>query len=560
MHNYEVIIVGAGPVGTAVAIELGRRDIRCLVLEQTDGIFRDPRMHAINVRSMEVIRQWGQEGQLRDCGWPKDHPQDVTFITSLTGYELGRIEWPSIARCRPPVQSPTFAQRCPQSWFNPILHRHAATFPSVDIRWLTHAIAVEQDEHGVRVRAERLEDGRTEVFEAAYLVACDGARSEIRESLGIERDMSDVYGYSAESTFVSEELAELSKPRLAGRYTPVSEKGISASLLPHNGRDTYRMTIMADPGKVDEARMTDAIFACAGRPIAFTYTSGVLPWVNREAIAKRFRQGRIFLAGDAAHTMPPTGGFGFNTGLLDAHDLGWKLAACLQGWGGPKLLDSYEIERQEASRRTANMAGQIYKEWFAVAPLLKQKGHLLTEPSEEGESARSEVGKLLTHTFRQEFNPLGAALGYRYNNSPICVGDGSLETVDSIVEYVQTARPGHRMPHAWLDDGRSTHDLLANTLTLIDFTDEQQYIQKFDAVARTLNVPLATVALSDKRIADLFECRAAIVRPDAHVAWRSGSLEDPQDVLRIVTGNGREETSEGGQPVFVHTDGKRYQT
>lgn len=520
----DVIIAGAGPVGTALAAELGRRGVDCVVLEMTDGVFRDPRLHAVTIRTMELVRKWGLTDALRNCGWPAEHTQDISFITSLSGYELGRIPWPAIAHMSPPPESPTFAQRCPQSWFNPILHRYARQFASVRLLWHHRLERFGQDERGVEVEVTDLAGKASRSMRARFLVGCDGTRSLVREHLGVDRESTPTYGLAAEAIIESRALADLARPRQAGRYTPVSARGISGSLLPYDGEDRFRMTLMAESVKVDRARMDEAVTQLAGRAVDFRYLTDILPWVNRESSAERYRVGRVFLAGDAAHTMPPTGGHGMNTGVVDAFDLGWKLAAVIQGWGGDGMLESYDFDRRKGAARTAAMAGEIYQDWLRIKPILAERGGDLERADSAGETCRRELGQLLTRTFAREFNALGSSLGYRYSGSPIIVDDGTPEPADDIVHFVQTARPGHRLPHAWVAPGQSTLDLVGDNYTLIDLGGKDAFVHTLLAAARARGIPVDHRRVDDPRIAELFEAPLVLVRPDQHVAWRARSL------------------------------------
>ena len=532
----DVVVVGAGPVGSSLAAELGRRGVRCIVVEMTDGVFRDPRLHAVSIRTMELARKWGLTEELRNCGWPADHPQDGAFLTSITGYELARIEWLPISKMVPPPESPTFAQRCPQSWFNPILHRYADSFEAVRFLWLHKFLTLRQDEQGVSIDVQSVESGNVSTIRCKYVVACDGARSDVRELLGIERESTGIYGYSAEAIIESRELADLARPRMAGRYTAVTESGISATLLPYDGHDRFRVALVAEPAKCDRARMDEAVLQLVGRKVQYTYLTDVLPWVNRETCAKKFRSGRVFLAGDAAHTMPPAGGHGMNTGVLDGFDLGWKLAAVLQGWGADALLDSYEFDRRKGAARTAAMAAEIYKDWGKVKPDIEKRAARLTDDTAEGEAARRYIGDLLIKTFKREFNSIGASIGYRYSGSPVIVDDGTPEPEDDIVRLVPTARPGHRIPHAWLEDGRSTLDLVADVYTLIEIGGDD-YSRAFKAAADEKGIPLVIHRVDQLGLQELFEASAILVRPDQHVAWRAkGEVLNPGTVLDVLTG------------------------
>lgn len=545
MDETQVVVVGGGPVGAALAGDLGRHGIRTIVLEMTDGVFRDPRMHAVNIRTMELMRRWGLEQQLRDCGWPKDHSQDVLFVTALDGYEIGRIPWPSIAESVPPPQSPTFAQRCPQSWFNPIMLDFARAQPTVDLRLLHRCDGFTQDQDCVIVHVTDLSSGKTSKIRAAWLVGCDGSRSMVRDALSVERSASPTYGHAAEVIFRSTDLNRLHDKGRAGRYTMITPTGMSASLLPYDGRDLYRLTLMAEAAKVSEADMRRSIRnLLISAEFAFELTTPVLGWVNRETNAEHYRVGRALLAGDAAHGMPPTGGFGMNTGLVDAADLAWKLAFVLRGWGGETLLDAYNSERRGAVARTARMAGAIYQDWLAMAPMLRQTGGLLSADSSEGAACRAQLGKHLVATFRREFNPLGGALGYSYEESPICVMDGTPAPEDTLVEYNQTSRPGHRAPHLWLRDGVSTIDLFGSGFVLLATAGNVSKAKSFLTAAQFSNVPLRLEVLPDTpAVAAAYPGAVTLVRPDGHVAWR-GEPEETKasDLFARVTG--RFETAE----------------
>lgn len=532
----DVVVIGAGPVGSGLAAELGRRGIRCTVIEMTDGVFRDPRLHAVSIRTMELVRKWGITEDLRNCGWPQDHPQDAAYVTSLTGYEIGRIPWLPISRMTPPPESPTFAQRCPQSWFNPILHRYAGRFAAVRILWRHKFLNLRQDDDGVTIDICSEETGQTGTIRCKYLVGCDGARSSVREQIGVERISTDIYGYSAEAIIESREIADLARPRMAGRYTAVSENGVSATLLPYDGRERFRVALVAEPSQVNRERMDRAILQLVGRKVEYTYITEVLPWVNRETSAQKFRVGRVFLAGDAARTMPPAGGHGMNTGILDGFDLGWKLAAVLQGWADAALLDSYEFDRKKGGGRTARMAAEMYRDWGKVKPVIDEYAPLLDKDTAEGAAARKHVGELILTTFQREYNALGASIGYRYSGSPVIVDDGTPEPPDDFVRLEPTARPGHRLPHAWLDDGRSTLDLVDDVYTLIEIGGDT-HASAFRAAAAERGIPLVVHRLDRLELGALFEAPAVLVRPDQHVAWRArGPVMDAGTVLDIVTG------------------------
>jgi hypothetical protein len=255
----------------------------------------------------------------------------------------------------------------------------------------------------------------------------------------------------------------------------------------------------------------------------------VLPWRRREQTAARFGAGRIVLAGDAAHAMSPTGGMGMNTGVGDAVDLGWKLAAMIAGWGGPRLIDSYEIERKPVAIRNAASSTDNFKVLTSPANC-----SAILDDGAEGEIARNRIGAAFAAAMQARYwDPSGIQMGYRYDDSPICIADGSPAPVDQ-PKYVQTARPGARAPHAWLADGRSTLDLFGRDFTLLSFPGaRQQAIDDLAAAARQRGMPLSVHTLTDTGIAQLYELPLVLVRPDGHVAWRGNRLNQG-DAMNII--------------------------
>jgi hypothetical protein len=276
----------------------------------------------------------------------------------------------------------------------------------------------------------------------------------------------------------------------------------------------------------DKLQPQEAVRAAVGRDFAFEILS-VGNWVRRNLVAERYRDGRVFLAGDAAHVMPPNGGLGMNTGIGDAVDLGWKLAAVLEGWGGEALLASYDTERRLAGRRACQEA---MKNFERITP--RRHFPHIHDDSAEGRKTREELGAKLSVSMRNAWdNPLNTHLGYRYEDSPICIADGAPppEPEDSRI-YVQSSHPGGRAPHAWLADGRSTLDLFGDGFTLLVFGQPKAGKPEAPAAVKT-------VSIDDPAIATLYERRYVLVRPDGHVAWRGDRLSaDFPSVLDRVRG------------------------
>ena len=259
-------------------------------------------------------------------------------------------------------------------------------------------------------------------------------------------------------------------------------------------------------------------------------------WVASSLLADKYRKGRVFLAGDACHLHPPMGGYGMNMGVADGVDLGWKLAAVLRGWGGEALLESYERERAPVHRFVIDEATSNHS---VTGNQLMQPG--LEDDTEEGARLRAEVGALAAATKLREFNTLGVMLGYRYNDSPVIVGDGSAEPANDFINYVPTSRPGHLAPHAWLHDGSSLYDHFGPSFTLLDngqgaATD----VAPAQRAAQEAGLPLTVICPKEPGLPALYPARFTLIRPDQHVAWRGDTWpEDGHGLLLRVAGRQR---------------------
>ena len=519
MHNdiVPVLVVGGGPVGLALAGDLGWRGIACTLIEQSDGSIYQPRMDLVGVRTMEFCRRWGLVPAVEGSPYPRDYAQDNIYLTSLTGYELGRERFPGIGQAPPPKESPQRRERCPQNMFDPILRAFAASQNNVALRYRTRLVSFTQNADLVTAVVENAETGAREEILARYIVGCDGARSLVRETLGIAMQGNPVLTYTTNVIFRCPHLLSLHDKGKAYRHIFIGPEGTWATIVAINGRDEWRFSIIG--GAEQREYTTDdikaAIRRAVGRDFDFEILS-VLPWVRRELVAERYRGGRGFIAGDAAHVMSPTGGFGMNTGIQDVVDLSWKLAATIEGWGGDRLLDSYGIERQPIGTRNVTEASGNLRRMLSVPPHPD-----LLDDTPQGAATREKVGREFSETMRREWFTLGAHLGYRYENSPICWPDGTAAPPDDPRAYVPTARPGHRAPHAFLADGRSTLDLFGRGFALLGFGA--------DAAEAA---PLLEAAQTAQSAADLHrDCRAAYCRP-LRAQIRAGAPRRPCRLAR----------------------------
>ena len=526
-----VLIVGGGPVGLALALDLGWRGVPCTLVEQGDGEIVDAKMFATGIRTVEFCRRWGIAGQVKNWGFPRDFPFDNVFVTSLTGHEIGRIPMPSIAQTRPFDCSPEQFAHCPQFVFDPILARAARSYPSVTLRHRCALAAFHEDGDGVVADLHDADGGREQV-RARYMVACDGFPSSVRKTLGIEMRGVPFINRSINVMLRTPDLAAIHPKGNAGRFVLVGPEGPWASLTPADGKERWRLMIHGE--EVDEPQAIDAaaeVRRAAGRDFDFEILS-VGHWVRRRMVADRYAQGRVFLAGDAVHVMPPNGGLGMNTGIGDAADLGWKLAAMHFGWGGAQLLDSYETERRPVGIRQCDEAMRNFERYGGRRAVPK-----ILDETPEGDRARAELGARLSSGNRMAWeNPLHTHLGYRYE-SPLCIPDGPAPPEpEDARDYRQSSHPGGRAPHAWLSDGRSTLDLFGRGFTLLRFADAPDTGALAQAAAQH-GVPLEIVALDQPDINALYARKLVLVRPDGHVAWRGDTAPaDPATLIDRVRG------------------------
>jgi 2-polyprenyl-6-methoxyphenol hydroxylase-like FAD-dependent oxidoreductase len=528
-NSEAVLIVGGGPVGLALAGDLGWRGIDCVLIEQSDGSIYQPRMDLVGIRTMEFCRRWGLVGAVEHSPYPRDYAQDNVYLTSLTGYELGRERFPGIGQAAPPAESPQRRERCPQNMFDPILREFAASQKSVALHYRMRLVSFSQDSDRVTAVVEHGDTDAREEISAKFIVGCDGARSLVRETLGIRMRGNPVLTYTTNVVFRCPHLLSLHDKGKAYRHIFIGPEGTWSTLVAINGRDEWRFSIIGSSQQREYSReeIAAAIRRAVGCDFDFEILS-VLPWVRRELVAERYRQGRGFIAGDAAHVMSPTGGFGMNTGIGDAVDLSWKFAAIIKGWGGDALLDSYSAERQPIAVRNVAEASGNLRRMLAVD---------LLDDTPQGAAAREKVGHGFCETMRREWFTLGVHLGYRYEGSPICWPDDSAAPVDDPKRYVPTARPGHRAPHAWLADGRSTLDLFGRDFVLLGFDRAANEAGPLLQAAQQRKVPISFVAIAEAPIAALYQRQFVLVRPDGHVAWRDDRMPtDPLWLIDVVRG------------------------
>jgi 2-polyprenyl-6-methoxyphenol hydroxylase-like FAD-dependent oxidoreductase len=526
-----VLIVGAGPIGLALAGDLGFHGVSCLLIEKGDGRVIQPKMDMIGVRTMEYCRRWGIVPWVESAGYNRDYPQDCAWVTSLSGYELGREPFPTPNDEPPPPESPQKRERCPQNFFDPVLQRFARQWPDVTISYHTELLGFTADADKVVAKVRDVRSGDEREIEASYLVGSDGGASTVRQSLGIAMSGAPTLTYTTNVVFRCDGLEKLHDKKPGYRFIFIGPEGTWATLVAINGRDQWRFSLVGDRTQQthSEDYMRRAIVRAVGRDFDFEILS-MLPWIRRQLVADSYGGGRVFIAGDAAHLTSPTGGFGMNTGIQDAVNLSWKLAACIDGWGGGHLLESYGIEqRPVAVRNVAEATGNLGR---MLSSRVQSPPKEIFEDGPGSDEARSEFGNRYTQAMRREWFSIGIHLGYVYEGSPIIVPDGTPQPPDEVMSYRQTARPGSRAPHVWLAPDRSIIDLFGKDFVLLRLGPGAPACDAFEQAARRRKVPFRIVDIDSTEACTLYERRLVLVRPDGQVAWRADMM--PDDPLRVI--------------------------
>ena len=528
-----VLIVGAGPVGLALAGDLAWRGVSCMLVEKTDGSITQPKMDLIGPRTMEFCRRWGIAEQVKNCPYNPDHPQDNVWLESLTGYEFGREVFPAPRGAKPPPQSPVGRERCPQDMFDPILRRWVETMPAATLRYQTTLLSFVEGTDGVKATLQN-SAGEEETVEADFLVGADGGGSTVRQGLGIAMAGNAALTYTTNVIFRCPGFWELHDKKKGYRFIFIGPEGTWCTLVAIDGYDRFRFSIIGDETKrtLSEADVRTLIVRAMGKDFAFEVLS-IVPWVRREMVADSYRTERAFLTGDAAHLNSPTGAFGMNTGMQDSVDLGWKLAAMVQGWGGHRLLESYEAERRPVAFRNVEEASANLRRMLSsrqkLSPLVFEKGAA-------GDAARKEFGDYYTQIMKPEWFTLNIHLGYLYDRSPIICPDGTPAPNDPPMTYIPTARPGSRAPHAWLAPDFSTLDLFGREYVLLKFEPSLD-VSPLVKAANRRNVPFKVVEITDSAIRGVYRQSLVMVRPDGFVCWRSDQLpDDPSGLIDVVRG------------------------
>jgi 2-polyprenyl-6-methoxyphenol hydroxylase-like FAD-dependent oxidoreductase len=536
--DFDVCIVGAGPVGLTLALELSRRGVRSVLVERNLAPGPWPKMERCNARTMEIFRRLGLADTIRAAAHPADGSMDIAIVSNLSDPPLAVLKYPTVREIRERIAACSDGslplepyQVISQYTLEPILRAAVAKCPNVATRYGFNAESFEERPDGIELRT--VGSGGPATIGARYLVGCDGGGSGIRKQLGIKLEGRGSIAKLRQVFFRSPDLFRKTRVHRARHYWFADLHG-SVFIVQDDGvHFTLHSRLPRD------ADFAAAIRSLAGSDIEVEVLH-VNEWTLHLLVAESYGDGRVFIAGDAAHLVIPAGGLGMNTGVGDAVDLAWKLAGAVQGWGGPALLGSYEIERKAVGRRNRDASG------FGTAGLNIWRSAFrpnIREDSPDGAATRAQVAQLASVSQRRAHEMSGVELGYTYSGSPlVCTEPGPSHESDYF-HYIPSASPGSRLPHAWLSDGRAIQDVIGIGYTLLDFSEHGD-TKPLRAAMHEIGAPLDVVQLHDPQAHRVCGRRLVLLRPDAHVAWRGDELpEDCAPIARTVTGNATEVVS-----------------
>jgi len=526
----DVLIVGAGPVGLTMAMDLAGRGVKVTVVE-TRRYAEPPNVKCNHVaaRTMEVFRRLGVAQKVRDAGLPADYPNDVVFRTSVTGKELTRIPIP----CRRDRYSETEGpdawwptpeppHRINQIFLEPILLEHAAALPGVTLLKRTQMTGFEQDAEGVSVGVLDMDSGGTRAIRCRYLAGCDGGSSGVRKQMGAKLEGTPVI-QRVQSTYVrAPALRALMPGKPAWCYYSVNPRRCG-TMFAIDGHDTWLIHnhLNANEPEFDSVDRDTSIREILGVDASFQYEIiSKEDWVGRRLVANRFRDGRVFIAGDAAHLWVPYAGFGMNAGIADAINLSWLLAARVQGWGSESMLDAYEAERQPITEQVSQFAMDHAQKMIRARSAVPTN---IEAPGPEGEELRLAVGREAYELNVQQYCCAGLNFGYYYTGSSIIASDDVQAPPYSMGGFTASTVPGCRAPHFWLRDGRSLYDAFGPGYTLLRF-DRSTDVSALESSARESGLPLVVLDVDGEETPPAYEHKLVMCRSDLHVAWRGNTV------------------------------------
>ena len=538
-------IVGGGPAGLMLAIELGRFGVPCILLEEDREPPWFPKANSSTARTMEHYRRHSFADEIRSVGLPLDYPQDIAYYTRYSGgYELARLKGTSRRDAMssghndPMWPTPEPLHRSNQIFIEPVLKKQAESFKTNTILFGWRVLELSHTADGVQIVAEQDGTDTRQHFEFSYLAGCDGPRSLVRKSLGIRHEgvgneeRAFMGGTMLAARLEAPDFYKVVDGGRAWQFWAINPDRRSI-MIALDGKSSFTFHTQLPKGGQSSAEWVDeSIRLTTGRPFNYSIVQMAEWTAGLTLVAERFQSHRVFLLGDAAHLFTPTGGLGYNTSIEDAANLGWKLAALHQGWGGPNLIDSYEAERRPIAQRNTAFARELANGLGSIG---------VTEEHEAkgADDSRRNLGARLLKHAEDEFNTPGIQFGTYYDRSPIITQETHVASLgrDPHV-YVPTSTPGCRAPHAWLaaDRSRCVYDEFGHGFTLLQLGGNAN-VGDAVAAASAMRVPLTNVKLTQPDVRRLYDADLVLVRPDQHVAWRGNDLPaDFQRILKLVCG------------------------
>jgi len=534
----DVVVVGAGPVGLSLAIDLGMRGVKTTVVEVNEVPLRLPKMERTNPRTMEIYRRLGVHEEIRKSGLKPDKPMDVYIVEHLGKPSLLRLPYPSVNETRAAIAQCTNGtlprepyQLISQYTLEPILERRLQELPSVTLYRATEFLSLSQDDKGVTAHVRDLRSGGERRIRCHYLVGADGGSSPVRKAIGIEMEGQAGLGVVTNIFFRCDDLLEKSVVPEARHYcfAPIGANGGAAGTMAVQDDQKHFALHTTVPPDGDIAEVIRNVLGLDIDPEVIH--AG--PWTQHMLVAKQHALGRVFLAGDANHLFIPAGGLGMNTGIGDAINLGWKLEAVLKGWGGEKLLESYSVERNATARRT------LQKVAHAVEGSIKWREAftpLVLEDSDEGRAEREIFLEVANPLIRRIYEMHGSDLGYRYQ-SPVICRETEEPPPDDAYTYVPSTYPGCHLPHAWLEQDKALYDVIGSGFCFLKLGHAATDTTALEDAFAANKVPLKVIEISDSLIRKLYGRDLILIRPDLHVAWRGDRApDDPEALVATVTG------------------------
>ena len=523
--NTFVLIVGGGPVGLSAAIGLNARGVPYVLVNDNLDTARHPKCNNTNARSMEHFRRLGIAGELRSEGLPPGLARASAYVTRFCGYEYGRLprpysDWPT----------PELPNTVSQIVLERALKRCAERAPGAQIHFGWRLRSFDQDDARVTAQVESVTTGEHKEIRARYLLGVDGASSTVRKALGFGMVGEDgttqraFMGGTMLSTFIRAPTLMAASGRTPTHMTWIINRDMRAMMYAQDGRETWVVHYQVPPGV--DWRGVDAhatIAAMLGADVPFDIISGG-PWTGGLAlVAEHYQQGRVFLAGDAAHLFTPLGGIGMNTGIGDVMNLCWKIAAEHQGWAGPRLVETYEGERRPFGVRNAQLGvacTRVMDRWVPPADCEMDGA--------DAQAAREKFGARIMAEDIPQYLTVGLQLGERYEGSPIVWPEATPAPPDHWDRYEPVVRAGARAPHYWLAERHALFDEFGPGFTLLDFGADDDDRDAFANAAAARGVPLKIVRLPPN---DLYRSKLVLVRPDQHIAWHGDATNDAMAVI-----------------------------